>query len=125
MRGTGKQSFGCTGEKGPTFEDNKDWCLGWVKTTDPNCTEKAEFKYETPSDSETTSIVASPKSYGGGGYVLRFKGYITDMEDNIRLLKEQNWIDNRTRSLVVEFAVYNAQVINWHYLFSYKYLSCI
>ena len=119
MRGTGKQSFGCTGEKGPAFEDNKNWGLGWCKLSpmDPNCTEKAEFKYETPDESETTSISASPKSYGGGGYVLRFKGYITDMEANINLLKKENWIDNRTRSLVLEFAVYNAQVTLstfWH-----------
>ena len=125
MRGTGKQSFGCTGEKGPAFEDNKDWGLGWcmLTPTDPNCTEKAEFKYETPAESETTSISASPKSYGGGGYVLRFKGYITDMEANINLLKKENWIDNRTRSLVVEFAVYNAQVL-LNDILVHEYVTC-
>ena len=110
MRGTGKQNFECTGEQGPSYEDTLDWCLGWVKTTDPNCTKKPEYEYESPKKSETTSIAASPKSYGGGGYVLRIKGYITDMQDNLELLKEENWIDNRTRSLIVEFSVYNAQV---------------
>ena len=33
------------------------------------------------------------------------------MTDNLKLLQKENWIDNRTRSVIVEFAVYNAQVI--------------
>ena len=110
MRGTNSENFGCTGEKGPAFEDTKNWCLGWVMEGDANCTKKPEYEYETPEESETVGISASPKTYGGGGYVLRIKGYITDMLDNIQLLKEENWIDNRTRSLVLEFSVYNAQV---------------
>ena len=110
MRGTGRQNFGCTGEQGPSYEDTRDWCLGWVMAGDPNCTKKPEYEYESPTKSETTSISASPRSYGGGGYILRLKGYITDMQANLDLLKEENWIDNRTRSLIVEFSVYNAQV---------------
>ena len=78
MRGTGSDSFECTGEKGPGSEDTKSWCAGWVMSTDPNCTKAPEFEYQSAAESETTGISANPRSYGGGGYVLRFKGYITD-----------------------------------------------
>ena len=110
MRGTGSESFGCTGEKGPAYEDTKSWCLGWVKSTDPNCTKAPEYEYESAEKSETSDISANVRSYGGGGYILRIRGYITDMQKNIELLKKENWIDNRTRALIVEFSVYNAQV---------------
>ena len=110
MRGTGTDSFGCTGEKGPSNEDTSNWCLGWVMEGDANCTQKPEYEYESSAKSETKTITANPMSYGSGGYVLRIKGYITDMQENIELLKAENWVDNRTRSLIVEFSVYNAQV---------------
>ena len=48
--------------------------------------------------------------YGGGGYVLRLTGFIDNLEKKIQLLKETNWIDNRTRGVFVEFNTYNAQV---------------
>jgi hypothetical protein len=127
MRGTGQQKFECTGEAGPSYEDTLDWCLGWVKTNHPNCTKKQEYEYESPAKSETTSISASPKSYGGGGYVLRLKGYVTDMEDNLKLLQKENWINNRTRSLILEFSVYNAQVTFlsiFHPLFAINDINC-
>ena len=67
MRGTNSENFGCTGEKGPAFEDTKNWCLGWVMEGSENCTKKPEYEYETPEESETEGISASPKTYGGGG----------------------------------------------------------
>lgn len=48
--------------------------------------------------------------YGGGGYVLRLTGFIDNLAKKIQLLKESNWIDNRTRGVFVEFNTYNAQV---------------
>ena len=100
----------CTGEKGILYEDTKDWCLGWRMTSDPNCTKAPEFEYESADQAQSATVSAVIKTFGGGGYVLRLRGYITDMEKNIELLKKENWIDNRTRSLILEFSAYNAQV---------------
>ena len=61
------------------------------------------------SELESTAIQAGVRTYGGGGYVLRLTGYIQDLKDRITLLQEENWVDNRTRALIVEFSVYNAQ----------------
>ena len=100
----------CTGENGMLYEDKNDWCLGWRMKGDPNCTKAPEFEYESPDQAQSSTISAGINRYGGGGYVLRLRGYITDMEKNIKRLKIENWVDNRTRSLILEFSVYNAQV---------------
>ena len=105
----------CTGENGVFFEDTKDWCLGWLPKTnssDMNCTEAEEFNYNA---AETDAGVSYPttaqvNTYGGGGYILKLRGYIDDLKAKIVRMKTENWVDNRTRSLSVEFSVYNAQV---------------
>lgn len=68
------------------------------------------FRYTTASELESTSTTAGVRTYGGGGYLLRLTGYIGDLQDRITLMQEENWVDNRTRALIVEFSVYNAQV---------------
>ena len=66
---------------------------------------------------ESTASQAGVRTYGGGGYVFSLTGYIQDLTDRITLLQEENWVDNRTRALIVEFSVYNAQVINRVFFF--------
>ena len=41
---------------------------------------------------------------------MKLKGYIDDLHGKINELQEIQWADNHTRSLMVEFSVYNAQV---------------
>ena len=114
----------CTGENGIMFEDQRDWCLGWVPKTDPNCTEENEFKYVTSETLQSLPVTAGMNTYGGGGYVLRLRGYIDDMKAKIEQMKTENWVDNRTRSLSVEFSVYNTQVLykKW-FLFCFFFCS--
>ena len=38
------------------------------------------------------------------------KGNIGDLVHKIEVLQNTSWIDNRTRAVVTEFSVYNAQV---------------
>jgi hypothetical protein len=58
----------------------------------------------------SVSLQAGVRTYGGGGYVFRFTGQIHDLEAKMQSLIENNWVDNRTRALLLEFSVYNAQV---------------
>ena len=61
-------------------------------------------------DREATPVTGDYNKYSGGGYELRFKGQIEKLKIKLRKLQENNWIDNRTRALITEFTVYNAQV---------------
>jgi hypothetical protein len=61
-------------------------------------------------DRQTTTFSGEVRNYGGGGYLIPLRGYIVDLQARLEVLKENNWIDNRTRAAIVEFSVYNAQV---------------
>ena len=48
--------------------------------------------------------------YGGGGYVFRFKGSSKLIRSNLKMLEKMRWINNHTRAVFFEFAVYNANI---------------
>ena len=93
-------------------EDDKDWCLGWVPLPldHPNCTRTKEFDYTSASKLRSVSTKAGVRDYGGGGYILELRGFIDDLKNKIKLFQERKWVNNRTRSTILEFSVYNAQV---------------
>ena len=91
-------------------EDDQDWCLGWVPVTHPNCTRYKEFEFTSAAELESRPIKAGVRDYGGGGYILPLRGFIDDLKKKIELFQERKWLNNRTRSAIVEFSVYNAQV---------------
>ncbi len=124
----------CTGNGGIDTEDSRDYCLGWVPETSENCTVADEYRYTTADELDAISFGSAVRTYGGGGYLLRMRGYILDLRERsvasfkksrvakvspnssllvacrIEVLKTENWVDNRTRALIAEFSVYNAQV---------------
>ena len=53
---------------------------------------------------------ADYNTYSGGGYELKMKGHIDKLKEKLIILQNNSWIDNRTRALITEFSVYNAQV---------------
>ena len=69
-----------------------------------------EFEYITAAEREASNMNADFGLYTGGGYELRLRGHIDELKGRIQTLQLNNWIDNRTRALITEFAVYNAQV---------------
>ena len=111
----------CTGENGMSHEDDQNWCFGWLPKGHPNCTNAKEFEFVSASTLNSMSITAGIRTYGGGGYILELKGYIGDLMEKIKALQEVQWVGNRTRSLMVEFSVYNAQVIFYSFCTSMKF----
>ena len=65
------------------------------------------FRSADVLNSSTTS--AGIRNYGGGGYVFKLTGYTATLQNNLDRLKVEQWADNRTRALILEFSVYNAQ----------------
>ena len=78
-------------------------------------------RYQSSSELQTSTKTAGVRSYGGGGYVLRLKGYIDDLKANIQTLKDEDWVNNRTRALIVQFSVYNAQVYKLYGFFFFPF----
>ena len=84
--------------------------MNWMPLIYENCTRMDEYQYRTEADRQSKSMKADFDHYNGGGYELRLRGHIDDLTNKIKTLQNNNWIDNRTRALITEFAVDNAQV---------------
>ena len=69
-----------------------------------------EFGFISEADRKSSPVDALYRKYSGGGYELRMKGSIGELMDKIEVLQNNSWIDNRTRAVITEFNVYNAQV---------------
>ena len=106
-----KAFYTCEGDHNIGTEDQRDYCVGWKpKHANLPCNESAEYLFESSESLESVPITAGIRTYGGGGYIQRLKGPIKELELKLQHLIENNWIDNRTRAIFVEFSVYNAQV---------------
>ena len=92
-------------------EDTRVYCMGWKPLIHENCTRMNEFNYQTAEQREANQLKlgGAYHIYSGGGYELRLKGQIKKLNLKLKHLQENNWIDNRTRALITEFSVYNAQ----------------
>ena len=85
--------------------------MGWKSLLADNCTRMTEFEYQTAEQRQANNLKlgGSYHMYSGAGYELRLKGQIAKLNNKLQVLRENNWIDNRTRALITEFSVYNAQ----------------
>jgi hypothetical protein len=115
----------CTGDMmlGMFDEDDRTYCMAWMPLIYENCTKMREYEYVTQGQREARPFGADYRMYSGGGYELRFKGQIAKFKEKLETLQSNNWIDNRTRALITELTVYNAQV-NPIVLISHN-LSCL
>ena len=101
----------CTGNGGIHTEDEDDYCVGWqIPLPGRPCNTSEEYKYTTAAKLESAPIEAGIRRYGGGGYIFSFTGPIEELNNKMISLVENKWIDNRTRAVMLEFSVYNAQV---------------
>ena len=91
-------------------EDTKTYCLNWNKcnstTTSGMPYIQNAFKYTPEKELDSFPIYGLYDYYNGGGYVHKFKTK-NQSYDDIQSLFTNQWIDKKTRSLFVEFTLYN------------------
>lgn len=51
--------------------------------------------------------LATLQTYKGGGYVFNFERSYRRTKRNLTRLREEDWLDLRTRAIFLEFTVYN------------------
>ena len=101
----------CSGLRGLTNEDSKNYCVGWRHNeTFPQSCDWEEFKYKESSELQTYSMSGRLGYYGGGGYVIRLNRSFKEMMTRLEFLQQNSWIDQNTRSVIIEFSIYNVNV---------------
>ncbi len=52
----------------------------------------------------------SYSGYSGNGYVYEFRGRLIDLQSNLSELHQLEWIDNYSRSVIIQISLYNPDV---------------
>ena len=95
------------------FKEEKDsFAPGWINETSEefSSTIRQAFRYQSSEELATYVYVGSHGSYSGNGYVYEFRGRLNDLRSNLSQLHQLQWIDSRTRAVIIQFTVYNPNV---------------
>ncbi|KAL7057789.1 hypothetical protein AAHC03_017093 [Spirometra sp. Aus1] len=102
----------CHGQYSIFSQDEDDYLPGWT----PNNFTKApdqlpkEFCYTTADARNGYPKRGQLAWYSGGGYVHEMRGSSSKLLEQVEGLQKTGWLDDRTRVIIIEFAVYNPSV---------------
>lgn len=76
----------------------------------PSKSSKDEWSYRRPAELNGLPFWGLLDMYSGGGYLIPMRGSRSSLIHHMSTLRNQSWIDERSRALFAEFSAYNAQV---------------
>ena len=100
----------------PLWIETQDYDFNWTKpkTYDIQINPSLmPWRYQTPKDLDVYPLQAQLKTYYSGGYVIE----IFPKWDNKKIIeqaKQRRWLDRQTRSVFIEFALFNAATNNFN-----------
>ncbi|KAF8373527.1 lov-1 [Pristionchus pacificus] len=102
----------CQGYTSRSHEDNTEaYTVGWGEATTKNSNfTRQEYIYRSQEELQGKMIIGNMDSYTGGGYAWDIIGTLSDLTEQMNRLQKEGWIDENTRAIAIEFAMYNAQV---------------
>ena len=90
-------------------EDKGNYTAGWERANRTSNMTSSPWYYQSMSDLGGLPFLGVMGTYGGGGYSFDLT-FSNVTESYLNPLKENSWIDARTRAIFVELAIYSAQV---------------
>ena len=95
-------------------EDRTSFAPGWQISNDTasdySPSIDRSFRYVHGDELDTSVYVGDHQTYGTGGYVYEFRGRLSDLRGNLSQLRQLQWIDDRTRAVMIQFTLYNPNV---------------
>lgn len=88
-------------------QDEANYLPGWVPTDKDSSSIQLEYRYTKASERDGFLTKGQLGYYSGGGYVHELRGGATQLAEEAKELREQRWIDHRTRAVIIEMATYN------------------
>ncbi len=97
----------CSGSYSIIEEENRNFKYGWVPLNFNDNKPDPGFAYNN-----SIELMTQPKQeflgyYGGGGYVIDFERDAETTKEFIDYLIKNNWVDEQTRAIFIEFLIYN------------------
>ena len=102
----------CRYDYSPLNEETNSFLSGWKNetTVKSNSTIDRAFEYQSRDQLDTYSYRGEHGRYDGGGYVYEFRGRLSDIRSNLSALHQLEWIDSRTRAVIIQLSLYNPNV---------------
>ena len=107
-----KISLTCQYDYNSFNEETRSFEPGWTNETTlkSNSTISRAFEYQSSKELDTYDYLGDHHRYKGGGYVYEFRGRLADIQNNLSLLHQFEWIDSRTRAVIIQLSLYNPNV---------------
>ncbi|VDK46441.1 unnamed protein product [Taenia asiatica] len=97
----------CFGQYHLWDQDEKDYQPGWIPTQIAHNELPLEYRYTRAAERDGFFTKGHLGFYSGGGYVHELRGSSSQLINEMRVLREQGWIDHRTRAVIVEMTTFN------------------
>lgn len=97
----------CFGQYHLWDQDEGDYQPGWIPTQLEHNELSLEYRYTQASERNGFFTKGQLGFYSGGGYVHELRGSSSQLINGMRSLREQGWIDQRTRAIIVEMTTFN------------------
>ncbi|CAF2607106.1 unnamed protein product [Rotaria sp. Silwood2] len=99
-------------------DDTKDYTPRWekvlnkatMKTNNQTQRCKTPWCYQSSLRTKSDPLSAIYKTYKGGGYVVSLGRTYQQAVSLLNELRSQNWLDQLTRAVIIDFSLYNANV---------------
>ncbi|CAL8108414.1 unnamed protein product [Calicophoron daubneyi] len=93
-------------------QDEEPYGVGWTDFQGDLYSNNSspEYWYHTSSQLNGMVYLGDVSWYAGGGYVHALRGSKEEMLTKIQTLKSQNWIDFKTRAMIIQLTTYNPNV---------------
>lgn len=115
----GNHSRKCIDDYSQSNEDRQSYETGWI-TTNVNATEtvkkhsfdalESAFRYHSANELDTYPYLGQFATYSRGGYVYELRTSQSKTHRNITELRLSNWTDDRTRAVIIQMNLYNANI---------------
>ena len=100
---------GCNDYYSMFKEDEDAYTEGWERTNKTLNMTTSPWYYRSVTELGGIPFLGVTTAYSGGGYAYDL-GVANVTDANVDSLKDNSWIDSRTRAIFVEIAIYNAQL---------------
>ncbi|CAF1643684.1 unnamed protein product [Adineta ricciae] len=94
-------------------EEKRSFSPGWTNETNGEIFLSSiinAFHYSTSDQLDGSIFSGEYATYGGGGYVYQFRGSLAEIQTNLSLLHQLQWINQHTRAVFIQFTLYNPNV---------------
>uniref|UniRef100_A0A915JWP5 Polycystin cation channel PKD1/PKD2 domain-containing protein n=1 Tax=Romanomermis culicivorax TaxID=13658 RepID=A0A915JWP5_ROMCU len=114
-------SVRCSANSHIVYEESGNFFVNWTTSDqlfsknsfsdeDSGLQSRTEYQYKSAYDLNNILTTGLTDFFSGGGYVVKLIGPVSVLQEKMTYLQQQGWIDDRTRAVMVEFTVYDANI---------------